>query len=203
VTRSAEPLTAEEVRALIKSSSTRGPSGIRNRALIAVLWRGGLRIGEALALYPRDLDRDAGTVRVRHGKGDKTRLVCIDAEALAHLDRWLDWRARLGVGARAPVFCTIATGTTRRAGEALDASYVRQLLPRLARRAGIDKRVHAHGLRHTHALDLVTAGATITDIRDQLGHANVATTDAYLRRVAPADRIKRLRALGWDLEPVA
>jgi hypothetical protein len=48
----------------------------------------------------------------------------------------------------------------------------------------------------------VTAGATIHDVRDQLGHANVVRTDASLRRVAPADRIARLRELGWSLKPV-
>jgi integrase/recombinase XerD len=58
--------------------SKRAPTGIRNRALIAMLYRGQLRIGEALALKPKDLDRKAGTVRVLHGKGDKSRTVGLD-----------------------------------------------------------------------------------------------------------------------------
>jgi len=68
---------------------------VRNRALIAVLWRCGLRISEALALELRDVDLDAGTVRVRHGKGDKSRTVGIDEQTAALLARWLDRRKKL------------------------------------------------------------------------------------------------------------
>jgi len=111
---------------------------VRNRALIAVLWRCGLRISEAL----RDVDLEAGTVRVRHGKGDKSRTVGIDEQTAALLARWIDRRRKLSPGARAPIFCTLAGGR-------IDSSYVRRLLPRLAAKAGINRRVHAHGLRPT------------------------------------------------------
>ena len=66
----AEVLTGDEVRGLIKAASGRAPTGIRNRALLGLLYRGGLRISEALALEVKDLDQNAGTVRVLHGKGD-------------------------------------------------------------------------------------------------------------------------------------
>ena len=65
-------LTEPEAIALIRACSSRAPTGVRNRALIAVLWRSGLRISEALALELRDIDLEAGTLRVRHGKGDKS-----------------------------------------------------------------------------------------------------------------------------------
>jgi integrase len=68
------------------------PTGIRNRALLAVLWRCGLRIGEALALELRDIDFDQGTIRVGHGKGDKARVVDVDEQTAALLGRWIDWR---------------------------------------------------------------------------------------------------------------
>jgi integrase len=70
--RPPEVLSEPEAIALIRACSSRAPTGIRNRALIAVLWRWGLRISEALALELRDLDLQAGTLRVRHGKGDKS-----------------------------------------------------------------------------------------------------------------------------------
>jgi len=142
--RPPEVLAEAEAIALLKACSTRAPTGVRNRALIAVLWRCGPRISEALALELRDVDLEAGTVRVRHGKGDKSRTVGIDEQTAALLARWLDRRRQLSPGARAPIFCTLAGGR-------LDSSYVRRLLPRLARKAGIDRRVHAHGLRHTYA----------------------------------------------------
>jgi len=76
-------LTEPEAIALIKACSSRAP--VRNRALIAVLWRSGLRISEALALELRDIDLEAGTLRVRHGKGDKSRTVGVDEQTSALL----------------------------------------------------------------------------------------------------------------------
>jgi len=189
--RPPEVLSEAEAVALIKACSTRAPTGIRNRALIAVLWRSGLRIAEALALELRDVDLEAGTLRVRHGKGDKSRTVGVDEQTAALLARWLDRRRRLGPGARAPVFCTLEGGR-------VDPSYVRHLLPRLARKAGIDRRVHAHGLRHTYAAELARERTPINVIRDALGHTSLAVTDRYLRDVAPMHVIDTIRARAWS-----
>jgi len=175
----------------MKACSTRAPTGVRNRALIAVLWRCGLRISEALSLELRDVDLDAGTVRVRHGKGDRSRTVGLDEQTAALLARWLDRRQKLGAGARAPIFCTLQGGR-------LDSSYVRRLLPRLARKAGIERRVHAHGLRHTYAAELAREGTAINVIRDALGHTSLAVTDRYLRDVAPTHVIDTMPARRWE-----
>ena len=175
----------------MKACSTRAPTGVRNRALIAVLWRCGLRISEALSLELRDVHLDAGTVRVRHGKGDRSRTVGLDEQTAALLARWLDRRQKLGAGARAPIFCTLQGGR-------LDSSYVRRLLPRLARKAGIERRVHAHGLRHTYAAELAREGTAINVIRDALGHTSLAVTDRYLRDVAPTHVIDTMRARRWE-----
>ena len=156
-----------------------------------MLWRCGLRISEALSLELRDVDLDAGSVRVRHGKGDKSRTVGVDEQTAALLARWIDRRRTLSPGARAPVFCTLEGGR-------IDTSYVRRLLPRLAARAGVEKRVHAHGLRHTHAAELAREGTPINIIRDDLGHTSLAVTDRYLRDVAPQAVIDTLRARRWD-----
>ena len=111
----AELLSPEEVRALLRACSSRAPTGIRNRALIAVLYRGGLRISEALALHVKDVDQGAGTVTVLHGKGDQRRTVGMDPAAFALLERWLDKCRALGLSARRPIFCTLR-------GEAIDSS---------------------------------------------------------------------------------
>ena len=102
-----EPLTPDEVKALIRACSKRAATGIRNRALIVVLYRAGLRISEALALFPKDLDAQASTIRVLHGKGDHDRVVGLDAGAWAILQLWLDRRAAAGINGHAPVFCTL------------------------------------------------------------------------------------------------
>ena len=189
--RPPEVLTEPEAIALIRACSTRAPTGVRNRALIAVLWRSGLRISEALALELRDVDLQAGSLWVRHGKGDKSRTVGVDEQTAAMLARWIDRRRKLSPGARAPIFCTLA-------GSRMDASYVRHLLPRLAAKAGLDRRVHAHGLRHTYASELARERTPINVIRDALGHTSLAVTDRYLRDVAPMHVIDTIRARRWE-----
>lgn len=191
----AEPLTDDEVRALLAAINGKRPLAVRNRALVAVLWGSGLRVSEALALMPRDVGD--GSLRVRHGKGDKSRVVGLRPEAAPLLGAWLDQRTKLGLNGRQPVFCSVADGSkgagVREVGKALDPSYVRRLLPKLAECAGIDKRVHAHGLRHSHATGLVARGAPLHVITGQLGHASTATTDTYLAKIAPEQRLEALR----------
>ena len=188
----AEPLTAAEVKSLMAACSRRAPTGIRNGALIAVLYDGGLRISEALALEPKDLDPDEGTIRILHGKGDRPRTIAIAHEAFTIVERWLDCRRNLSINGRKRVFCTLAGGP-------LSTAYVRALLPRLARKAGIERRVHAHGLRHTHAAELAREGVRMNVIQAQLGHSSLATTDRYIRHIEPREVIETMRAREWRL----
>jgi site-specific recombinase XerD len=190
----ADLLTVSEIELLMRQCSRRAPTGVRNRALIAVLWRCGLRIGEARGLAVKDLDPDSGTLVVQRGKGGKRRVVGVDAGTVALVGRWLEVRRKLGLPAGgAPLFCSLA-------GKPLDLSYVRHLLPRLARRAGIERRVHAHGLRHAFAVDLVRSGAPLYVVRDALGHASVATTQVYLSRVGAHEAVDAMRNREWSPE---
>ena len=181
-----EVFTEDEVRALIGACSTRGVTGHRNRALLAVLWRTGVRISEALELRPHDVDFENGTVRVRLGKGLKPRTTVLsDLDALPLVERWLEERGKLqAVGQGAPLFCTLK-------GTPTDTSYARHLLPRLAERAGLERRVHPHGLRHTHAADLARTGVPVLAIQQQLGHSSLVTTARYLRRVGAQRELAR------------
>ncbi len=162
---------------------------MRNRALIVVLWRGGLRIAEALALAVADVEPGRGTVRVMDGKGGKPRTVGLDPGAMATVQRWIDMRRAAG-GRRGPVFCTLA-------GDPLSPQYVRAMLARLADRAGVDKRVAPHQLRHTLAAEMVAEGVPMPIIRDQLGHSSLAVTDRYLRDVAPGEVIAAMQRREW------
>jgi len=189
----AEILTQDEVRVLIGACSNRAPTGIRNRALLVMMYRGGLRLSEALALRPKDVDANAGTVVILHGKGDRRRTLGLDPGAFAVLARWLDRRERLGLNGHHPLFCTLD-------GRSMHASYVRTLMPRLAKKAGIEKRVHPHGLRHTYAYELsVAEGKPAPLIQAALGHSSLATTDRYLRHIAPAELIETMRSREWSL----
>ena len=191
-TLDADLLTNDQIELLMRQCSRRAPTGVRNRALIAVLWRCGLRIGEVRALGVKDLDADSGTLVVQRGKGGKRRVVGVDSGTIALIGRWLELRRKIGLPAGgAPLFCSLA-------GRPLDLSYVRHLLPRLARKAGIERRVHAHGLRHAFAVDLVRSGAPLYVVRDALGHASVATTQVYLSRVGAHEAVEAMRNREWD-----
>ena len=188
-----EVLQADEVRALIAACG-RGPSGIRNAALIAAMFGAGLRVSEALALKPSDLDARNGTIAIKHGKGDKARIVAIDPSAQALIERWLERRKRLGLNGRQPLFCTISKGVNF--GTSIDSSYVRRLLPRLAERAGVEKRVHPHALRHSLASALAMEGKPLPTITAQLGHSSTAVTDRYLAKIAPTELVTQIRDRG-------
>ncbi len=185
-----EVLTNAEVCALMRACSRHASTGLRNRALIALLYRTGLRITEALSLYPKDLDLADGSVRVLNGKGGRSRTVGLDPGAAAIVERWLDVRSELGLSGRHPVFCTLR-------GRVMAAAYVRVMLKRLAARASIDKRVHAHGLRHTHAAQLRAEGVDIAIISRQLGHSSITTTARYLDHIAPRAVIEAMRRRTW------
>jgi len=185
-----EPLSADEVKALMEACSRRAPTGKRDRALICLLWRGQLRISEALALKPTNYDSAKGTIRVLVGKGKKARVVIIDQQACDVLDGWLAERSKLGVSGHKPVFCTLKGGK-------INPAQMREKIKRLATKAGITKRVHLHGLRHTGASELVEEGVALIDIQQQLGHSSVATTDRYLHDLNPKARAERMRKRTW------
>lgn len=183
-----EPLEREEVNVLMTACSNRAPTGIRNRALLAVLWRGMLRINEALHLKPADFNATSGTIRILKGKGRKARTVALNPEATALVTRWLDRRIKLGINNHRLLFCTLG-------GEPIQDSYVRNMFPRLAHRAGILKRVHAHGLRHSGACEMRRAGIDIGIISKALGHTSIATTARYLDHIEPTLVIEAMREL--------
>ena len=189
----ADLLTTAEIELLMRQCSRRAPTGVRNRALLATLWRCGLRIGEALALAPKDLDPDSGTLGVQRGTGGKRRVVGVDAGTVALVGRWLEVRRKRGIPGGGPLFCTLAGGP-------MDQSYVRHLLPRLARKAGIERRAHAHGLRHAFAVDMVRSGAPLYVVRDALGHTSIATTQIYLSRVGAHEAVEAMRNREWTPE---
>jgi len=182
-----EPLTPAEVTAILAQCSKRAPTGIRNRALLMLLYRSGLRITEALTLKPSNVNLDDHTLRVHHGKGDKATVRGFHPSAGDALVRWMDTRKTLGFKS-GPLFCTLQGGQ-------VSDRYVRDLLKRLAVKAGVDKRVHPHGLRHTYADELRKAGADVLTISKLLGHSSVAVTSRYMDHLSNAGAIGVLEAL--------
>jgi integrase/recombinase XerD len=187
----AETLTAEEARAIVHAAGGGSALAARNQALVAVMYRAALRAAEVCSLLPSDVDTRTGAVNVRNGKGGRQRKVGIDGDALALVRRWLERRRALGLSGRVPLFCSLQ-------GQPIATSYLRKLLPLLAERAGVERRVHPHCLRHTRAAELAEAGVPVNVIQRALGHASLATTDRYLAHVAPTQVLDSMAA-GWRL----
>lgn len=174
-----EPLTTLEVNQFLDAFG-KGPTGVRNRALCVVMLRGGLRLQEALDLETKDLSAEHRTLRVCHGKGDKARLSKLDVAAWALLDQWLAERKQMSKLQAGVVFVTLRD-------KKLSQQYVRAMCGRIRKRAGISKRVHPHGFRHTWAESMAREGAQLKTIQLGLGHAKASTTDTYVRDLYPEE----------------
>jgi integrase/recombinase XerC len=166
----------DETFALMDSPQLNRLLGLRDKAILEVLYGGGLRASELVGLSLEDLDRSNGVVRVL-GKGNKERLCPLNATALEAIDAWLGRRGELlakphkGQDPTA-LFLNHRGGrlTTRSVGRHLDA-YVLRL--------GLDKKLSPHALRHSFATHLLAGGADIRVIQELLGHASLSTTQRY------------------------
>jgi Phage integrase family len=154
----ADPPTIEEIVCVMRDVSD-DPHGWRLRAMIVMLWRGGLRVQEALALSEHDLDPRRGSVLVRRGKGGRRREVGMDAWGWENLRPWLEERVELPAG---PLFCVI-NGPTR--GRPWSAAAVRTEFRRHAVQAGVRRRFAPHQLRHAHAVELAREGVSVNVIQ--------------------------------------
>jgi integrase/recombinase XerD len=169
-------LRPDETAALIEAADPRTPLGLRDRAMLEVLYGSGLRVSELVGLPLSGVDARTGLLRVR-GKGGRERLVPLGGPGLAALEAWLrDGRpqlARAGARAGEAVFLS-----TRGAAMTRQNFFVR--LRALARRAQLDPaRVSPHVLRHAFATDLLEGGADLRALQAMLGHADLSTTQIY------------------------
>ena len=182
-------LTRDEVLRLLDSTS-RGVGGIRDRALISLLYRSGLRVSEALDL--RVYDIEGRTVRVQCGKGGKPRTSGIEESGpfVEHIRAWIHWREEAGVPDDVPLFCSYSGGRYRR----ISPQNVWDRMQTLKRKAGIAKRVHPHGFRHTMACELVRERFSAKLIQQQLGHSDLSRTQLYLDGLNPEALIEAMGA---------
>ena len=188
----AETLTTAEVGAVIGACSRRAPTGIRNRALLTLLYRSGLRVNEALTLRPTDVGMAKRSIRVLDPKTGKPQTRGYHPSADDALGRWLDTRRDLGIK-RGLLFTTLEGGP-------VSDEYVRAMLRRMARRAGVEKRVTPHTFRHTYASELEAAGVPVSVISKLLGHSSLAVTARYLDHLTNDQAVMALEAA--DLPPL-
>lgn len=158
-------LSRKEVDSLLKAVSH--PT---SRALIMLLYSSGLRVGEVTRLRPEDLDRDRELLRVRAGKGKKDRYTLLSRRAIEAVDRH-----RLFQNQTQSKWLFPST----RKGKHVTTRSVQRVVTRAAARAGIEKRVTPHTLRHSFATHLLEAGTDLRYIQELLGHASSRTTEIY------------------------
>ena len=166
-------LSLQEVEALLEAPRATGPAGVRDRAMLALLYATGLRVSELVSLPVDALRLDAGFL-VARGKGNKERLVPVGSRALEAVRSYLgESRPALlrGRAARALFVTPRGRGFTRQG--------FWKLVCRYSRAAGIAKRVSPHKLRHSFATHLVERGADLRSVQAMLGHADLATTQIY------------------------
>lgn len=166
----------DEVTALVETPRTDTALGSRDRAILELLYGGGLRCSELCDLDLSHLDRHSGLLRVR-GKGRKERMVPVGRKALEAIDHWLGQRPRL--------FATARKGQDPHAlfvnyrGGRLSTRWVARAIDRYAKVCALQRKVHPHALRHSFATHLLDNGADLRGIQELLGHASVSTTQRY------------------------
>ena len=167
-------LDTTEIGILLAAPSSQAPSGLRDRAMLEVLYSAGLRVSELVGLNDGDIDFDQGLVRVR-GKGRKERLAPLGSFALRALRRWFQSRQlspQQPRGPESPVF-------VNKFGTRISTRSMARMLEKYLRETGLDRRTSPHTLRHSFATHLLDRGADIRSVQELLGHKSLVTTQIY------------------------
>ena len=185
-------LTQGEVETLISAADKDTPQGLRDRAILELLYAAGLRVSEVVGVEVANVDLDDQTARVL-GKGARERLVMMGRPAVRAVERYLEeGRPKLAKGPATALFLN-------RDGERLSQRAVQIMVRRCALAAGLDRSVHPHLLRHTFATHLLEGGAELRVVQTLLGHANVNTTQIYTHVTDSAKR----KAIEESLDGIA
>jgi integrase/recombinase XerD len=178
-------LKLEEIEKLLSQADEKTPLGLRDRAMLEILYSTGLRVSELISLKVADLDAKVGCVRCI-GKGNKERIVPVGKKALHVVDKYLrEARPKLAAkpGASPMLFVNRNGGRITRVG-------VWKILSERGKRAGLRVSLTPHMLRHSFATHLLERGADLRSVQLMLGHSDISTTQIYTHVVE--DRLKQI-----------
>jgi integrase/recombinase XerD len=179
-------LELDEVERLLEMPNAKTARGLRDRAMLTLLYATGLRVSELVSLPAEAMDLDRGYLLVM-GKGKKERVVPTGARAAAAIEDYLQRGRPELLAGRSSAFLFI-----RKGGPSLTRQGFWKTLKKLAREAGIRREVSPHKLRHSFATHLVERGADLRAVQAMLGHANLTTTEIYTH--VNKERLRRLYA---------
>jgi integrase/recombinase XerD len=169
-----DTLTFEEIEAIIAQIDLSKPEGVRNKAMLEILYSCGLRVSELINMRRSHLYLDIGFVRVI-GKGDKERLIPIGSDAIKHLQIYLQeirTKQQEKKGNEDIAFLN-------KRGSKLSRIMVFYIIKEMAAKADIKKNISPHTFRHSFATHLVEGGADLRAVQEMLGHESITTTEIY------------------------
>ena len=175
--RSLDLITKEDLKKIMESPDTSSVKGLRDKAILELLFSTGLRVSELCSL-PRDINLNIDEFSVR-GKGEKVRVVFISPEAKDALKKYLEKRDDMSDALFVQIASPIKNSEKNEISGALTSRSVERIIRFYATKAGISKKVTPHVLRHVFATDLLSNGADLRSVQTMLGHANIATTQIY------------------------
>ncbi len=170
-------LSVDEAFALVQAPDESTPAGLRDRAILELLYASGLRVSELCALDQADLELSQGTLRVRHGKGDRERIVPVGSRAVEAVEAYLEVRPAMK-NPRTDAQDPAALFLNLRGGR-LTTRSVARIVDRYCTEAGTRAPASPHALRHSCATHLLDGGADLRAIQEVLGHASLSTTQRY------------------------
>lgn len=155
----------------MKAPNMAAITGLRNRCMLELMYQSGFRVGEVCGLKMEDVNLKKGRIRVIDGKGGDRTLAISDI-LVALLQQWTFRKKKETKGSQY-FFCTIPGGP-------VSTNYVEKMIKRMAKRAGIERNVTPHMLRHTCATELLEDGVDLATVQQILGHKDLSTTEIYL-----------------------
>lgn len=181
-------LTSEEIRSLLDACDSSSPHGLRDKAMLELLYASGLRVSEIASLDVGSVDLETRQIRV-WGKGSKERIVLMGQPATEELEQYLTLgRPKLKKESQTEALFL------NRYGQRIAERRIQYLIKKYAEKAGLSGRVHPHMIRHSFATHMLDGGADLRVVQELLGHSNLASTQVYTHVTRSQMRSRYLEA---------